>query len=92
MPGNRNISPQEKIKAVKEFLSGNGSEYTIAEKYSVSRSGFRRWVLSYKAFGDCAFIKTRHNAHYTSKFKKNVVNAYLNGDGTLEELTIKYKI
>lgn len=92
MPGNRNISPQEKIKAVKEFLSGNGSEYTIAEKYGVSRSGFRRWVLSYKAFGDCAFIKTRHKAHYTSKFKKTVVNAYLNGDGTLEELTIKYKI
>jgi len=47
MPGNRNISPQEKIKAVKEFLSGNGSEYTIAEKYGVSRSGFRRWVLKF---------------------------------------------
>jgi len=42
-----NISPQEKIKAVKEFLSGNGSEYTIAEKYGVSRSGFRRWVLKF---------------------------------------------
>jgi|GEM_PF-1525955 len=47
MPGNRNITPQEKIKAVKEFLSGNGSEYTIAEKYGVSRSGFRRWVLKF---------------------------------------------
>lgn len=47
MHGNRNISPQEKIKAVKEFLSGNGSEYTIVEKYGVSRSGFRRWVLKF---------------------------------------------
>ncbi len=55
MPGNRNISSQEKIKAVKEFIYGNGLEYTIAEKYGESRSGFRGWVLSYKAF-DVVFM------------------------------------
>ncbi len=92
MSGNRNVSPENKLKAVQEYLSGQGSILTIATKYGVTSTPFRKWLAKYKAFGDTAFIRTGTNACYSSEFKQTVVQAYLNGQGSLEELSIKFKI
>jgi transposase len=92
MSGNRNVLPEEKLNAVKEYLGGSGSSYTIARKYNVNRKSFCQWVAKYKAFGDSAFIRTGNNATYTIEFKNMVVNAYLNGEASPEELSAKYKI
>lgn len=92
MSGNRNVLPSEKLQAVKEYLAGNGSFATIAQKYGVSTSPFKQWVAKYKAFGESAFIRTGHNASYTPEFKTMVAKAYLRGEGSLQDLAIKYKI
>ena len=88
----RNISSQVKLQAVKEYLEGKGSSYSIPEKYGVSRSAFKRWVAKYKALGDTAFIRTGYNNPYSNAFKQMVVNAYLYGEGSYPELAVKYKI
>lgn len=88
----RKISPEEKLQAVQEYLDGKGSMKAIAKRYGITRTPFRNWLVKYKAFGSNAFIRTGHNAVYSSAFKINVVNAYLNGEGSYVELTIKYKI
>jgi len=88
----RNISSQVKLQAVKEYLEGKGSSYSVSEKYGVSRSTFKRWVAKYKALGDTAFIRTGHNNPYSQEFKQMVANAYLNGDGSYPDLAVKYKI
>lgn len=88
----RNILPREKLQAVKEYLDGKGGCYFIAKKYGVSRTPFRRWIAKYRTFGESAFIRTEHNACYSSTFKHKVVNAYLCGEGSLQELAVKYKI
>ncbi len=92
MSGNRNVTPEDKLKAVKEYLSGNGSMGLIAKKYKVSYKPFCKWVNKYKAFGEYAFIKTGHNQAYSKEFKEKVVAAYLNGEGSFEALSIKYKV
>lgn len=92
MSGNRNVSPVEKLLAVKEYLLGNGSYASIAKKYKVSTTPFKKWVAKYKAFGESAFIKNGHNALYSTAFKHIVVNAYLSGEGSLQDIAIKYKI
>jgi transposase-like protein len=88
----KKISPSEKLQAVQEYLSGKGSMEVIASKYGITYTPFRKWLGKYEAFGTNAFIRTGHNASYSSTFKEKVVNAYLSGTGSYGKLAIKYKI
>ena len=92
MSGNSKVSPENKLKAVQEYLAGQGSAMMIATKYGVTETPFRQWLAKYKAFGDKAFLRTGSNAHYSLEFKTNVVQAYLNGEGSLAEIAIRFKI
>ncbi len=92
MFGNRNVSQEDKLKAVKEYLAGNESAQSISRKYGIARNSFCKWVGKYKAFGDEAFIRTGHNARYTKELKETVVRAYLNDEGSLQDIAIKFKI
>jgi transposase-like protein len=85
------ILSELKLRAVKEYLDGEGSTYTISSKYGVSRSSFREWLLKYVSTGSNDF-NLKHNNSYTSEFKSKVVKSYLSGEGSYEELAIKYKI
>lgn len=87
----KNISPADKLQAVKEYLSGNGSYRSIAKKYGITATPFKKWVAKYKAFGESAFIQKEHKS-YSSEFKLDVVMAYLSGKGSYYQLAIKYKI
>lgn len=91
MSGNRTVTPEDKLAAIHEYLAGQGSLQTVATKYGVTLSSFQKWIAKYKAFGDQAFLRTGNNS-YTQAFKRKVVQAYLNGEGSLIELAIKYKI
>lgn len=88
----RGILPELKLQAVKDFISGNGSYLSHASKLGVSETVFRRWVNKYKAPGESAFIRTGHNQSYPASFKKDVVEAYLNGEGSYKELAVTYNI
>lgn len=88
----RNVSPQDKLRAVYEYLNGKGSQSSIAKKYDVDRKSFSAWISKYKANGEFAFIRTGRNQCYTAEFKKTVVQFYLSGEGSFEELALKFKI
>lgn len=88
----RGILPELKLQAVKDFISGNGSYLSHASKLGVSETVFRRWANKYKAPGESAFIRTGHNQSYSASFKKDVVEAYLNGEGSYRELAVTYNI
>lgn len=86
------VSPDLKLKAVKEYLNGEESERKIANKYGVVHSSFQNWISKYKSTGASAFEDNKHNKKYTTEFKLQVINAYLEGEGSLSDLAIKYKI
>ena len=86
-----NILPELKIKAVKEYLDGEGSISNIASRYGVTKSSFKRWLAKYKATGVNGFNQ-KHNNSYTEEFKINVVRSYLLGEGSYPEVALKYKI
>lgn len=88
----RGILPEIKLQAVKDYISGNGSYQSHADELGVNESVFRRWVNKYKAAGESAFIRTGHNASYPASFKRAVVEAYLNREGSYRELAVKYNI
>lgn len=92
MPKNKFVSSQDKLKAVEEYLAGNGSYHSISQKYGVTSTPFRKWIAKYKAFGNQAFIKTKNTIRYTKEFKETVARAYINGEGSLQDIAIRFKI
>lgn len=88
----RGILPEVKLQAVKDYISGNGSCLSHASELGVSKTVFKRWVNKYKASGESAFIRTGHNQSYSASFKKDVIEAYLNGAGSYRELAVTYNI
>lgn len=88
----RNNSPAEKLYAVKAVLDGKRSINSVAQQYAVSNKALEQWLNKYEAKGDTAFLPTVHNQSYSVEFKRNVVNSYLNGEGSYIEIARKYKI
>lgn len=50
---NRKYSPEAKLQAVAEYLSGKGSQVEISRKYGLrSKTQLRNWIKVYNAHGD----------------------------------------
>ncbi|CUS26345.1 hypothetical protein FC70_GL001543 [Paucilactobacillus oligofermentans DSM 15707 = LMG 22743] len=59
-------------------------------RYSVDFATILNWRDKYKCGGISELAEAKHNNHYSEEFKLEVVTAYLNGEGTLQELAIKF--
>ena len=88
----RELLQEEKLWAVKEYLSGKGSTYSIADKYGVTDTSIRKWIAKYKYGGDAALLPSHTKKHYSTSFKQEVIHAYLAGEGSYSELCVRYKI
>ena len=86
------FSKELKLSIVKRYFNGEGSTYSLADEIATNKGVVRRWVKKYNAFGESAFDDLKSNNAYTKPFKQMVVDAYLNGEGSLYELAIKYNI
>lgn len=85
------ISPELKLRAIQEYLDNKGSLNSIAMKYGVTKTPFSKWLAKYKAMGANAFVNKPHN-HYSTNFKIMVARSYLSGEGSLQDIAVKYKI
>ena len=89
-------SPEEKIKIVKEYLSGQSSLKEIGSRYGCTNKNgypgcFLRWIALYKAHGESAFYRNG-NSCYSKEFKTMVVEEYISGIASATDLAAKYKI
>lgn len=98
MPKYRRYSPEEKIHVAEDYLSGvrSLSEITKDLGYNYKPGKYpgcvKRWIAKYKAYGPEAFPLSSKNNSYTKEFKMMVVEKYLEGKDSLEDLIMKYKI
>ena len=88
----KRLSPEEKLWAVKEYLSGKGSTYSIADKYGVTDTSIRRWVDRYKIDGEQAFHKKPLASSLSQKEKLRAVHEYLQGALSLRDIARKYGV
>lgn len=88
----RELSPEEKLWAVKEYLSGKGSTYSIADKYGVTDTSIRRWVDRYKIDGEQAFHKKPLASSLSQEEKLRAVHEYLQGVLSLRDIALKYGV
>ena len=62
---NRSYSPELKLQAVQEYLSGKSSMDQICQKYAVfSRAVVQNWIKRYNAHGDFYSVKSSGGGSY----------------------------
>lgn len=88
----KEILPEEKIRAVKEYLQGNTSQGEQAKRLGIKVSSFQEMVAKYEIFGEDGLLKQKKNNQYTAETKQMAVESYLNGEGSQAEICKRYKI
>ncbi len=86
------LTNKQRIKAVEEYLKGEGSYGSIAKKYGISKTTFHDYVRRAKAEGiDVLRIGSGYKK-YSKATKLSAVKDYLAGKGSLYAICTKYKI
>ncbi len=83
------VTVEERIEAAKACAEGRISQAEAARRLGVDESSVRGWVARYKAGGALAFKEQEHNTVYTKELKVEAVREYLDGKGSLKEISAK---
>lgn len=86
-------SIEDKVKACEDYLNGVRSASEICADMGVPfPKTVRRWAQRYKINGAEVFYPKPRNKSYSSVFKTLVVEEYIDGAGSLDQLCAKYNI
>lgn len=88
----RRYSHEWILARIEEYLTGNGSYYSIAKLNGISHSTLRKWVAIYNEHGPAALLPKTKNTSYSKEFKNRCVEMVLRGGLSVEACTIKYNI
>ena len=90
--GRLKFTVEKKIEILDAYQSGKVSWSQLREVYGINPNTVYKWIPLYEANGIGAFIREKGNASYSSEFKIQCVEAYLRGEGSLNEIVGKYNI
>ena len=102
LPGRREhmYSPELKLQAVQEYLSGKGSQAELSKKYGVrDRRQLQKWLKLYHAHGDFNSRKNSGGGSYmkqgrdtTQEERIQIVKDCLASGKNYGEMALKYKV
>ena len=86
---------EAKVRAAERYLRGEASAAGIAAEMEMGKRGkstVREWAATYRENGIEGFHLKEGNSSYTAEAKKQAVEEYLQGKGSLREISRKYHI
>jgi len=83
---------EQKIQLVKDYLDGCYTITHIEKEFNIPNTTLYKWIYMYETYGIEGLIHKPRNQPYTKAFKEMVVQKYLDGKGSLLDLTKKYNI
>ncbi len=86
------VTAEERIEAAKACAEGRISQAEAARRLGLHKSTVEEWVRRYEAKGVLAFKEQEHNTVYAEELKTEAVKEYLDGKGSLKEISSKYGI
>lgn len=86
------VSYEDKLKACEDYINGFSAIKQIADGLGVKGSTVYEWINSYRMNGPESLMPKLKNGSYTKEFKIQVVEDYLAGGGSQEEICNKYQI
>lgn len=81
-----------KKQVVDDYLNGQGGNKSLARRYGIYHSMVEKWVASYREFGDEGLRVSHQKKFYSFEFKKHVVELYLSGEMSYQELALSVGI
>ena len=88
-------SKELKLEIIKKYLNGETANSLSTEYGMTEVNGWRtilKWINKYRTQGEIAFEKFETNKSYSKEFKLKVIQEYLSGEDSLENLANKYNI
>ena len=79
------LSAEIKAEICERYLNGESSS-ALADIWNIHERTIQRWANIYRSQGASCFNAKPHNAKYTKEFKQQVVEAYLAGEGSIDNL------
>ena len=92
MSRNSKLNDEERIRAVQEYLEGNGSYKVIAGKYGLSPGRLRKLVIRAQIEGIESIRISSTNKKYSRETKIAAVQEYIYLKSSLSEVCKKYHI
>lgn len=86
------IDPIIKIRTVEEYLCDRISLSKAAAQLSIDKKTVSAWVAIYRNEGPAGLLEQKHNKHYSKELKYSAVQAYLNGEGSLMEVSLRFTL
>lgn len=80
----------EKLALINEFEASGLSRQAFSRQHGFTKKTMFRWQERYNRDGIKGLADARKNNHYSRALKLTVVQAFLGGEGTVQELTMKY--
>ena len=79
----RRNTPEERLRAVQDYLSGKRSAAQICQDLKLkNHQNIQEWVWLYQEHGDEAFIELKGNKTYSRELKIQAVEEYISGGGS----------
>ncbi len=85
------IGAEEKVKIIREYLSGKIGMCEAARRGGVNKTTMVQWVRNYKADGIDAFLPHK-NRVYSAEQKWQAVKDYLSREVSVSDICKKYRI
>ena len=83
---------ETKIKACKEYEKGNKSFVEIGEEINAGDTTVSYWYAKYKEKGPDSLKEKTSKGSFSKEFKMNIIEEYLTGNHTYQQLGHKYDI
>ena len=79
-----------KLKVVQEYLNGKGGYVFLSKKYNIPAiKDIQKWVAIYNRLGEDGLLRSRKNQTYSLDFKLHVVELYLSGELSYQQLALQ---
>ena len=86
------IDPMLKVSLVEQYLRNEINISEASRVAGISRASFKDWVSIYRNEGPVGLLNQMHNKNYSKELKVAAVNAYLNREGSLQEVAERFCI
>jgi len=84
------FSTKEKLALINEFETSGLSSKMFGKAHGLGEKTVGRWQDRYQRDGLDGLREAKQNHHYSSAFKLQVIYAFLNGEGSDQELAMRY--
>ncbi len=86
------IDPVEKVKIVERCLDNEIGITQAGKELGIDPKSIQAWIRLYKAEGPTGLLNQPKNHIYSKELKLSAINDYLNGNGSLNDICLKYNI